>query len=103
MRSCNFRTEALDEAMFPYVTLAKDKSWQRGPYEGVELLVLHKNEATGGETIHRKLRQGLIVAARPHPLAHQDRHVLSREWEDGGAGFTTRPVFFPPQSGRHGP
>ena len=82
MRSCNFRAEALDEAMFPYVTLAKDKEWQPGPYEGVELLVLHKNEATGGVTILRKFREGLMVPAHTHPLANEYAYVLSGEWRE---------------------
>ena len=34
--------------MFPYVAFPKDKSWQPGPYPGVELLILHKHEAIGG-------------------------------------------------------
>jgi len=29
--------------MFPYIALAKDKTWQPGPDEGVELMVLHKS------------------------------------------------------------
>ena len=55
--------------MFPYVTLAKDKSWVPGPYEGVELLVLHKNEATGGVTILRKFREGLTVPPHSTPAS----------------------------------
>jgi hypothetical protein len=55
--------------MFPYVALAKDKQWQPGPYEGVELLVLHKNESTGGVTVLRKFKAGLMVPAHIHPQA----------------------------------
>jgi len=75
--------------MFPYVTLAKDKSWQPGPYDGVELLVLHKNEMTGGVTILRKFRAGLTVPAHIHPLANEYAYVLSGEWEESGAVYTT--------------
>src|SRR5947208_9946182 len=77
--SCIFRASALDEAMFPYVTLAKDKSWQPGPYDGVELLVLHKYETTGGVTILRKFRAGLTVPAHIHPLANEYAYVLRSE------------------------
>ena len=103
MRSCNFRAEGLDEAMFPYVTLAKDKSWEPGPYEGVELLVLHKNEATGGVTILRKFREGLTVPAHIHPLANEYAYVLSGEWEEAGAVYTTGAFFFAPKGVAHGP
>ena len=37
--------------MFPYVALAENKPWQPGPYAGVELKILHKNETTGGSTV----------------------------------------------------
>ena len=38
--------------MFPYVALAKDKSWPPGLHPGVELLVLHKDAGAGaGATI----------------------------------------------------
>jgi quercetin dioxygenase-like cupin family protein len=103
MRSCNFRAEALDEAMFPYVTLAKDKEWQPGPYDGVELLVLHKNEATGGVTILRRFREGLTVPAHVHPLANEYAYVLSGEWEESGAIYTTGAFFFAPKGVKHGP
>ena len=103
MRSCNFRAEALDEVMFPYVTLAKDKSWVPGPYEGVELLVLHKNEATGGVTILRKFHAGVTVPAHIHPLANESAYVLSGEWEESGAVYTTGAFFFAPKGVKHGP
>ena len=103
MWSCNFPAEALDEAMFPYVTLAKDKDWQPGPYDGVELLVLHKNEATGGVTILRKFREGLTVPAHIHPLANEYAYVLSGEWEESGAIYTTGAFFFAPKGVKHGP
>ena len=41
--------------MFPYVALAEGKSWQPGPYPGVELLILHKNDVTGGVTRAAKI------------------------------------------------
>ncbi len=38
------------EIMFPYVALSEDKAWQPGPYEGVELMILHKHENTPAES-----------------------------------------------------
>jgi len=103
MRSCNFHAWALDEAMFPYVTLAKDESWQAGPYDGVELLILHKNEATGGVTVLRKFRAGVTVPAHIHPQANEFVYVLSGEWEESGAEYTAGAFFFAPKGIRHGP
>ena len=103
LRSCNFRAGALHDGMFPYVTLAKDKPWQPGPYEGVELLVLHKNEATGGVTILRKFHAGVTVPAHIHPLANESTYVLSGEWEESGAVYTTGAFFFAPKGVKHGP
>jgi quercetin dioxygenase-like cupin family protein len=89
--------------MFPYVTLAKDKDWQPGPYDGVELLVLHKNETTGGVAILRKFREGVTVPAHIHPLANEYAYVLSGEWEESGAVYTTGAFFFAPKGVQHGP
>jgi quercetin dioxygenase-like cupin family protein len=89
--------------MFPYVALAKDKSWQPGPYEGVELLVLHRNEATGGVVVLRKFRAGLTVPAHIHPEANEYVYVMSGEWEEGGTVYTTGAFFFVPKGIKHGP
>ena len=51
--------------MFQYIAQAADKPWQPGPYDGVELKVLHKDEATGAVTVLRKFAAGAI-----HPGAH---------------------------------
>lgn len=45
--------------MFPYVILTKDRTWQPGPYAGVELMVLHKHEITGGVVVLRRFKAGL--------------------------------------------
>jgi quercetin dioxygenase-like cupin family protein len=103
MQSCNFHAWALDKVMFPYVTLAKDESWQSGPYDGVELLVLHKNEATGGVTVLRKFRAGVTVPAHIHPQANEFVYVLSGEWEESGAEYSTGAFFFAPKGVKHGP
>ncbi len=89
--------------MFQYTTLAKDKIWQPGPYEGVELLVLHKSETTGGVAVLRKFKAGHTVPAHIHPLANESVYVLSGEWEESGVVYTTGAFFFAPRGGQHGP
>jgi quercetin dioxygenase-like cupin family protein len=89
--------------MFPYVALAADKPWQPGPYAGVELKVLHKNEATGGVVVLRKFHAGVTVPAHTHPLANEWAYVLSGEWEESGANYREGTTFFAPKGVRHGP
>ena len=89
--------------MFPYTTLAKDKPWQPGPYEGVELLVLHKNETTGGVTVLRKFKAGVTVPAHIHPNANESVYVLSGEWEEEGVSYTNGAFLFAPKGVAHGP
>jgi quercetin dioxygenase-like cupin family protein len=91
------------DGMFPYATLSKDKAWQPGPYDGVELLVLHKNETNGGVTVLRKFRAGLTVPAHIHPEANESVYILSGEWEESGASYTTGTFFFVPKGVLHGP
>ena len=99
----SMHVQLADEAMFQYIALAKDKSWQPGPYEGVELLVLHKNEATGGVVVLRKFRAGVAVPAHIHPEANEYVYVLSGEWEESGTIYTTGAFFFAPKGVKHGP
>lgn len=89
--------------MFQYVSLAKHKSWQPGPYEGVELLVLHKHESTGGLTVLRKFKAGTTVPAHIHPQANESVYILSGEWEEFGVVYTTGAFFFAPRGEKHGP
>jgi quercetin dioxygenase-like cupin family protein len=89
--------------MFPYVALSQDKTWQPGPYEGVELMVLHKHEATGGVTVLRKFKAGCTVPAHTHPLANEWAFVLSGEWDESGVIFTNGALFFAPKGTKHGP
>ena len=89
--------------MFQYSTVAKDKPWQPGPYAGVELLVLHKNEASGGVTVLRKFHAGITVPAHTHPLANESVYILSGEWEESGVVHTTGAFFFAPKGALHGP
>ena len=60
--------------MFQYTSQADEKDWILGPYEGVKLKILHKDEKTGGllhfanstpelrfqRTLSQKLMNGLI-------------------------------------------
>jgi quercetin dioxygenase-like cupin family protein len=89
--------------MFSYITLAEDKPWQPGPYEGVELKILHKHEATGGVTVLRKFKAGSTIPAHTHPLANEWAYVLSGEWEESGIAYQTGALFFAPKGVRHGP
>ena len=89
--------------MFPYVALAEDKPWQPGPYPGVELKILHKNEATGGVVVLRKFHEGVTVQAHTHPLANEWAYVLSGSWEEGDAVYAPGTMFFAPKGVQHGP
>jgi len=89
--------------MFPYVALAKDKTWQTGPYAGVELMVLHKNPDTGGVVVLRKFAAGTTVPAHTHPLANEWAYVLSGEWHESGAIYTNGALFYAPKGVQHGP
>ncbi len=89
--------------MFPYVANAQDKQWQPGPYEGVELLLLHKNEATGGVVVLRKFKAGRTIPAHTHPEANEWAYVLSGEWDESGVAYTSGTLFFAPKGVKHGP
>jgi quercetin dioxygenase-like cupin family protein len=89
--------------MFQYISLARDKPWKPGPYAGVELLVLHTSEETGGLTVLRKFHAGTTVPAHIHPQANEFAYVLSGEWEEEGVIYTTGSFFFAPRGLLHGP
>jgi quercetin dioxygenase-like cupin family protein len=89
--------------MFQYVALALEKTWQPGPYPGVELLVLHKSEETGGLTVLRKFAAGVTVPAHIHPQANESAFILSGQWEEDGVTYTTGAFFFAPRGELHGP
>lgn len=89
--------------MFPVVVLSSEKSWQPGPYEGVELLLLHKNEQTGGVTVLRKFKAGVTVPAHIHPSANESVYVLSGQWEESGQVYEAGAYFFAPRGTAHGP
>jgi len=89
--------------MFQYVALEKDKQWKPGPYAGVELLVLHTNEVTGGLTVLRRFKAGTIVPPHIHPQANETAYVLSGEWEEDGVVYTQGTLFHAPKGELHGP
>lgn len=89
--------------MFPYTTLAADKPWQPGPYEGVELKILHKNDASGGVVILRKFKAGHTIPAHTHPVANEWAYVLSGEWDESGVVYESGALFFAPKGVKHGP
>ena len=89
--------------MFPYSILAEQTKWDAGPYPGVELKVLHKNEQTGGVTVLRKFQAGVTVPAHIHPQANEFVYVLSGEWEESGVVHSTGAFFFAPRGKAHGP
>ena len=89
--------------MFPYTALAKDKSWLPGPYAGVELMVLHRHETTGGVTVLRKFHAGTTIPAHTHPVANEWAYILSGEWEESGTTYTAGTLFHAPKGVRHGP
>jgi quercetin dioxygenase-like cupin family protein len=89
--------------MFPYIALSKEKGWQPGPYPGVELMILHRHESTGGVTVLRKFKAGVTVPAHMHPEANEFVYVLSGEWEEAGVTHTTGAFFFAPRGNAHGP
>lgn len=88
--------------MFPYIALADDKPWQPGPYEGVELKILHKTEA-GGVIILRKFKAGHTIPAHIHPLANEWAYVLSGEWIEDDKSYPPGALFHAPKGTKHGP
>ena len=85
------------------MTDAANKSWEAGPYPGVDLMVLHKNEATGGVAVLRKFEAGTTVPEHTHPLANETVFILSGQWEESGAVYSTGSFFFAPKGQKHGP
>lgn len=89
--------------MFQFVALARDRVWQPGPYPGVELLILHKDETSGGVTVLRRFKAGTTVPAHVHPHANERAYVLSGEWEESGVVYTDGAFFYAPKGELHGP
>src|SRR5207247_8068258 len=101
-RTCNRSAAGFGGVMFPYVALAKDKAWQPGSYEGVELMILHKHETTAGLVVLRKFQAGHTIPAHTHPEANEWAYVLAGEWEACGTIYTVRALLFARKGTRHG-
>ena len=89
--------------MFPYIASAREKTWQTGPYEGVELMVLHKHENTGGFVVLRKFKAGHTIPAHTQPEANEWAYVLSGDWGESGVTYAPGTLFFAAKGVRHGP
>jgi quercetin dioxygenase-like cupin family protein len=89
--------------MFQYLALAREKSWQPGPYPGVELLLLHEHNPTGGVVVLRRFQAGITVPAHIHPDANEFVYILSGEWDESGIVHTSGTFFFAPRGEKHGP
>lgn len=89
--------------MFQYIAQAHEKEWQPGPYEGVELKPLHKDEDTGGVVVLRKFHAGVTVPAHIHPDANEWAYILSGSWEESGVVHESGTLFHAPKGEPHGP
>ncbi|MBG87201.1 MAG: hypothetical protein CMO80_09920 [Verrucomicrobiales bacterium] len=89
--------------MFQYIAKADAKEWQTGPYEGVELKPLHKDESTGGVVVLRKFKAGVTVPPHIHPDANEWAYILSGEWEESGDVYCEGTLFHAPKGEVHGP
>ena len=89
--------------MFQHIARAEEVPWILGPYEGVKLKILHKDEKTGGVVVLRKFEAGTEVPEHTHPVANEWAYVLSGEWEESGQTFTEGTLFHAPKGERHGP
>jgi len=61
------------------------------------LMLLYKHEQTGGVTVLRKFRAGVIVPAHVHANANEFAYVLSGEWEESGLTYSSGTFFFAPR------
>jgi len=89
--------------MFQYVTGAEPKTWVPGPYPGVQLCVLHRNQDTGGLCVLRKFESGITVPAHVHAQASETVYVLQGEWEESGVVYGPGSFFHAPRGAKHGP
>ena len=74
--------------MFPVTINEAELDWQAGPYSGVQLKVLNRDEATGGVTVLRKFEKGTIVPAHIHPQANETAYILEGQWEESGTTYS---------------
>ena len=89
--------------MFPVIVNESHQDWQAGPYEGVKLKILNKNETTGGITVLRKFEKGTVVPAHIHPESNETAYVLKGIWNESGTKYSSGTLFFAPKGEAHGP
>lgn len=89
--------------MFPCTLPAEDRNWQPGPYPGVELILLNKDETTGALTVLRKFKAGTRVPAHTHPQADESVYVLEGQWGEEDVFYGPGTFFFVPKGQKHGP
>ena len=89
--------------MFPVTIDESEQNWQTGPYEGVQLKLLYKNETTGGVTVLRKFEAGTVVPAHIHPEANETAYILDGQWDESGTVYTKGTLFHAPKGEPHGP
>ena len=89
--------------MFPVTINEAQLDWQAGPYDGVQLKILNRDEATGGVTVLRKFEKGTIVPAHIHPKANETAYSLEGQWEESGTTYSPGTLFYAPQGEPHGP
>jgi len=89
--------------MFQYIAQAEQCEWQPGPYEGVQLKILHQDEPTGGVVVLRKFQAGVTVPAHIHHEANEWAFILTGEWEESGETHLPGTLFHAPKGEPHGP
>ncbi len=89
--------------MFPHIVLSEEIDWKPGPYEGVDLKVLYKDESSGAVTVLRRFRAGVTVPAHVHREANETAYILSGEWEESGLVYRKGTCFHAPKGEEHGP
>ncbi|MEN9676777.1 MAG: hypothetical protein RIS76_2673 [Verrucomicrobiota bacterium] len=89
--------------MFPITIPPGSGAWTPGPYPGVELQVLRRDDLTGGVTVLRRFQAGITVPAHLHPRAAESVLVLSGEWQEDDTVHGPGTYFHVPRGVRHGP
>lgn len=89
--------------MFPITIPSEQGTWIPGPYPGVELRILRRDDASGGVTVLRRFHAGVTVPAHTHPEAAESVYVLSGEWDEDGVVHGPGTYFHVPRGVRHGP
>ena len=89
--------------MFPVTINEAQLDWQAGPYDGVQLKILNRDEATGAVTVLRKFEKGTIVPAHIHPKANETAYILEGQWEESGTTYSPGTLYYAPQGEPHGP